>query len=64
MEPCGPPQVIRRHMLFSRNSGTPRNSGGTTEHYPEHQCNTPEQRNLTKRRAIAVFLRENLKLKI
>ena len=27
--------------------GPPRNSGGTTEHYPEHQQNTPEyQRNI------------------
>ena len=47
-----------------RNSGTPRNSGGTTEHYPEHQRNTPVQRNHTKRRTIVGFLRENLKLKI
>ena len=39
--------------------GTPRNSGGTTEHLgtlTEHQRNTPEQRNLERRRAIA-FMR-------
>ena len=42
--------------------GTP-DSGGTTEHYSEHQGNTPKQRNHTKRRTIVVFLRGNLKLK-
>ena len=29
-------------MEHRRKSGTPRDSGGTTEHYPEHQRNTPE----------------------
>ena len=33
-------------MEHQRNSGTPRNSGGTTEYYPENQRNNPEyQRN-------------------
>ena len=45
----------QRNTEYRRNSGTPRNSGGTTEHYPEHQQNTPEQRNHTKPRTIAVF---------
>ena len=36
----------RRSTEHRRNSGTPRNSGRTTEHYPEHQRNTAEyQRN-------------------
>ena len=30
------------------NSRAPRNSGGTTEHYPEHQRNTPEYQRNTK----------------
>ena len=29
------------------NSGTPQNSGGTTEHYLEHQQNTPEYKQNT-----------------
>ena len=40
----------------------PGTSGRTTEHYPEHQQNTPEQQNHAKRRAIVELLRENLKL--
>ena len=47
----------------TRNSRTSGNSWGTTEHYPQHKQNTPEQRNHTKQRTIAVLLRENLKLK-
>ena len=36
----------RRNTEHRRNSRTPRNSGRTTEHYPEHQRNTAEyQRN-------------------
>ena len=42
-KPGTPEQQNTEHR---RNSGTSRNSGGTTEHYPEHQRNTPEyQRN-------------------
>ena len=51
-----------RNTEHRRNGGTPRNSGETTQHYPEHQRNIQEQRSHTKRRT--VFLRENLKLKI
>ena len=32
----------QRNTEHRRNSGTPRDSGGTTERYPEHQRNTPE----------------------
>ena len=54
----------QRNKEHRRNSGIPQNSGGTTEHCPEHQRNTPEQRNHAKRRTIVVFLTENLKIKI
>ena len=61
-----------------RNSRTPRNSGGTTEHYPEHQQNTPDYQRNTNitplehsgitnhiiQRTVEVFLRGNLNLKI
>ena len=59
------PTMSRRHNIKPGilKHGTPRNSGGTTENYPEYQRNTPEQRKHTKRRTIAVFLRKNLKLK-
>ena len=54
----------QRNKEHRQNSGIPQNSGGTTEHCPEHQRNTPEQRNHTKRRTIVVFLTENVKIKI
>ena len=40
-------------------SGTPRNTNETSL---QHQQNTPEQRNHTKRRKIVVFFKENVNL--
>ena len=44
------PTMSRRHNIKPGilKHGTPRNSGGTTENYPEYQRNTPEQRKHTK----------------
>ena len=36
--------IEQRNTEHRRNSGIPWNSGGTTEHYPGYQRNTPEQR--------------------
>ena len=62
----------RRNTEDRWNSGTPRNSDRTTEHHGtprntngtslQHQQNTPEQRNHTKRRKIVVFFKENVNL--
>ena len=64
----GTPEQEKRNTEHQRSSGTPCNSGGTTEHLEapaenskiprEHQRTTPEQRNHTKRRTIVVILKK------
>ena len=56
------PETVKHGTTEHGTLEHPGTSGRTTEHYPEHQQNTPEQQNHAKRRAIVELLRENLKL--